>query len=96
MSYKFSELIDVEKLQGLSDKFTDLTGAVTAILDLDGKILTASGWQDICTKFHRVHPETCLRCTKSDTILAGRLAGTQVQCLPMRKRVDRCRLSHHH
>ena len=74
MKYKFSELIDIEKLQGLSDKFTDLTGAVTAILDLDGTILTASGWQDICTKFHRVNPQTCERCRESDTILAGQLS----------------------
>lgn len=73
MDYKFSELINVEEFQQLSDKFSKITGAVTAILDLDGKILTATGWQDICTKFHRVHPETCKRCLESDTILANKL-----------------------
>ncbi|MGM0508961.1 MAG: PocR ligand-binding domain-containing protein [Fusobacteriota bacterium] len=73
MKYKFSELIDVNDFQRLSDKFSKITGAVTAILDLDGKILTKTGWQDICTKFHRVHPETCKRCHESDTFLANKL-----------------------
>lgn len=73
MDYKFSELINVEEFQKLSDKFSKITGAVTAILDLKGEILTATGWQDICTKFHRIHPETCKRCQESDTILANQL-----------------------
>ncbi len=73
METKFSNLIDIEKFQKLSDKFTKLTGAVTAILDIDGKILITSGWQDICTKFHRVNPETCKRCRVSDTVLANQL-----------------------
>ncbi|UTF51917.1 PocR ligand-binding domain-containing protein [Desulfomicrobium sp. ZS1] len=42
---------------------------VFAILDLKGAVLVAVGWQDICTKFHRVHPETACRCKESDIIL---------------------------
>ncbi len=49
--------------------FQQLTGMVFAILDLKGKILAAAGWQDICTRFHRVHPETAKNCKESDTIL---------------------------
>jgi PAS domain S-box-containing protein len=70
---KFSELVDISELRGLCESFTAITGAVTAILDLEGDILTASGWQDICTRFHRVHPATASRCRESDTVLAGRL-----------------------
>mgnify|MGYP000882896392 FL=1 len=69
----FSELVDVAELQSLCESFTAITGAVTAVLDLDGNILVATGWQDICTKFHRANPMTCLRCRESDTILASQL-----------------------
>ena len=46
---------------------------VTAILDLDGNVHVATGWQPICTQFHRNNNETKKRCTESDTILAGKL-----------------------
>ena len=32
-------------------------------------MLVAAGWQDICTRFHRVHPETAKRCQESDITL---------------------------
>jgi PAS domain S-box-containing protein len=70
---KLSELLPVAELQELCEQFTALTGAVTAILDLDGNILIATGWQDICTRFHRVNPGTASRCHESDTVLAARL-----------------------
>lgn len=70
---KFTDLVDIDELRALCECFTDTTGAVTAILDLDGNILIATGWQDICTRFHRVHPTTACRCRESDTVLAGQL-----------------------
>jgi len=63
------DIIDIKALQSLMESFQKLTGMVFAILDLKGKILVSAGWQDICTKFHRVHPETSKRCTESDTEL---------------------------
>ncbi len=72
---KFIDLVDIGELRALCESFTSLTGAVTAILDLDGTILVATGWQRICTQFHRVHPQTASRCRQSDTLLAGRLSG---------------------
>jgi ligand-binding sensor protein len=70
---KFKDLVDIGVLRELCESFTALTGAVTAILDLEGNILVATGWQRICTEFHRVNPQTASRCRQSDTILAGRL-----------------------
>jgi signal transduction histidine kinase/ActR/RegA family two-component response regulator len=70
---KFVDLVDIGALRGLCESFTQLTGAVTAILDLEGTILVATGWQRICTQFHRVNPQTAARCRQSDTVLAGRL-----------------------
>ncbi len=67
----FKRLIDFDKVNALLDGFNEITGFVTAILDLDGNILFKSGWRQICTEFHRIHPETAKRCTHSDTVLAA-------------------------
>ncbi|HWR38875.1 MAG TPA: PocR ligand-binding domain-containing protein [Patescibacteria group bacterium] len=74
---RFSELVDIEELQTLCDSYHAHTGAVMAILDLEGNILISTGWQDICTRFHRAHPQTALRCRESDTILADQLGQGQ-------------------
>lgn len=56
MTYTITELIDVDELRSLCEIFTRMTGFVTAILDMEGDILIATGWQDICTRFHRATP----------------------------------------
>jgi PAS domain S-box-containing protein len=68
------DYIDFEKVDALLEGFNNATGFVTAILDLDGTVLSKSGWRRICTDFHRVNPETSKRCTISDTVLAGKMA----------------------
>ena len=56
MKHEFLNLIDFKVLQALSDRFCDIVSISSAIIDVNGKILITSGWQDICAKFHRVHP----------------------------------------
>ncbi len=73
MAYKFSELVDVEKVQALTDSFSHVVGIANAIIDLEGEIITGSNWQRICTDFHRVNPDTCQQCIASDTTLASRM-----------------------
>ena len=73
MKYKFSDLIDVEKTQALTDSFCRVTRIANAILDLEGVIITGSGWQRICTDFHRVQSQACERCVESDTVLANKM-----------------------
>lgn len=73
MDYKLIEIIDINELQELLDSFYNATGVATAIIDMEGQIITASGWADICTKFHRVHPVTCEMCIESDIELAAQL-----------------------
>lgn len=63
-------VLPIAQLQSLLDTFNAFFPAVTAILDCEGKILQASGWQDICTRFHRINPESCRNCTESDIFLA--------------------------
>lgn len=72
-----SELLDVPAFQNLLDSFFQLTGMPTALLDKTGEILIDSGWQEICTKFHRINPVTAERCKESDTVLANQLATGQ-------------------
>jgi len=85
MKSKILDFIDFERLNTLLEGFNRSTGFVTAILDLEGNILSHSGWRKICTDFHRVHPESAMNCSKSDTELANRMGQDQkyyhYQCL---------------
>ncbi len=47
------------------------SGIALAVLDVDGEVLVAAGWQDICTQFHREHPETVKHCLESDLRING-------------------------
>jgi PAS domain S-box-containing protein len=51
------------------DDLYRLTGLKMSIIDLKGRVLVDVGWQDICLKFHRAHPETRKKCLESDTEL---------------------------
>ncbi len=64
-----ADIITTETVQELMDDLYHLTGFANALVDQNGKVLVATGWQDICTKFHRVHPETRRFCQESDTRL---------------------------
>ncbi len=67
------DIINVAELQQIMDDFHKLTGLVTAILDTKGNVIEKTGWQDLCTKFHRIHPETAGYCTESDLYLTDNL-----------------------
>ncbi|MDD3364638.1 MAG: PAS domain S-box protein [Syntrophomonas sp.] len=73
MRYHLNEILDIPMLQKLMENFYNFSGMATSILDADGKILLAVGWQDICTKFHRVCPQTECRCRQSDQYLKEHL-----------------------
>ena len=64
---------DSPGLQNLMDRFQELSGLANAVIDLKGKVLIASGWQEICIRFHRVHPEACRHCVESDIYLSANL-----------------------
>jgi len=67
---ELSDILDVENVQAFMDDFWSITNFPVGILDLKGNILVATGWQDICVKFHRAHPEANKHCLESDTILS--------------------------
>ncbi|MBN1499875.1 MAG: PocR ligand-binding domain-containing protein [Spirochaetes bacterium] len=68
-----SKFINIDKITGLLENFTSITGMVTAVLDINGRVLVSTGWQDICKNYHRVNCETAVNCTESDCYLAQNL-----------------------
>lgn len=71
--FNFTDLVNVDELQKMMDIFYELTGFPIGLVDIHNNILVATGWQDICTKFHRIHPETLAHCHESDAIIAQHL-----------------------
>jgi PAS domain S-box-containing protein len=65
-----ADIIDAPAIQSLMEDFYELAHIPVGIMDLQGKVLVGVGWQDICTKFHRVHPETLVNCIESDLRLS--------------------------
>ena len=70
---KIQDLIDIEQFQLLQDRLNEIYSFPAAIIDNDGKVLTATAWQDICTKFHRQNSECEKECIKSDQYIADHL-----------------------
>ena len=63
---ELADIIDIPAIQSLMDDFYRLVAIPMAIIDLQGRVLVGKGWQDVCTLFHRVHPETLGNCLESD------------------------------
>ena len=68
---ELADIIDVPIIQSLMTDFYNLALIPMAIIDLKGKVIVGAGWQEICTKFHRVHPKACRNCLESDTELTS-------------------------
>jgi PAS domain S-box-containing protein len=66
---ELSDFLDAPEIQALMDDLYRNTGLKMSIIDLKGRVLVDVGWQDICLKFHRAHPETLKNCHESDTLL---------------------------
>ena len=62
-----SDIINLPVIKSMMEDFYKITGVTSAILDTAGNILIGVGWQDICTRFHRVNPQMSRYCAESDT-----------------------------
>ncbi|MGC9321897.1 MAG: PAS domain S-box protein [Kosmotogaceae bacterium] len=67
---KLEDMLDVEAIQSLMNDFYRLTNIGVTLVDIHGNILVATGWQEICTKYHHVNPETLRNCLYSDIELS--------------------------
>src|SRR5665648_1245655 len=67
------EILEIEKLSKLLERFYNATGLGNSIVDLKGNVLHGVGWKSICTEFHRKHKTSSERCLVRDTIIANKL-----------------------
>lgn len=74
MRYVLKELLDIPLLQSLLFSLYEINSMPTAILDLEGNILTATAWQNICTDFHRLNPDSVKKCIESDNRINANLS----------------------
>ena len=63
---ELEDIIDSNEIQSMMDYLYELITIPMAIIDNKGKVLVGVGWQEICTRFHRVNQETCKNCIQSD------------------------------
>lgn len=75
MGILLKDILDLEIINSLLENYSKATGLVSSLLDLDGNILAKTGWQKICTDFHRINPESAQACRESDTVLANSHSG---------------------
>ncbi|MCP4706172.1 MAG: PAS domain S-box protein, partial [candidate division Zixibacteria bacterium] len=80
-NYSFKELVDVKTLQSFTDTLYSAFRLPSAIVTTDGEILTGSGWQKICTDFHRKNPESEKDCIESDTCLTKMIGEGKKYCI---------------
>jgi|GEM_PF-2261389 len=67
---EFAHILNTPLIRSLAEELQQIVPLAVAILDLNGNILMATGWQDICTKFHRVHEPCRSYCHESDRLLS--------------------------
>jgi PAS domain S-box-containing protein len=66
---ELADVIDVDMMQSLMDDFYELTHVGIGVIDMQGRVLVAEGWQDICSMYHRRQPEALANCLESDLVL---------------------------
>ncbi|HEX7483129.1 MAG TPA: MASE3 domain-containing protein, partial [Candidatus Bathyarchaeia archaeon] len=74
-----ANIIDIPKLQATMNNLYEVTKMGFALIDLKGNVLVGTGWQDICTKFHRVNPDTLKNCIESDIELTSGLENGEIR-----------------
>lgn len=73
MTHKLQDLIDMSLFQTMLDRLNELYPFPSAIVDVQGNILVANAWQDVCAKFHRLHPQAAMQCKISDQYISNHL-----------------------
>jgi PAS domain S-box-containing protein len=83
--YTIRDLVDMDELRHLFEQFTQATGFTIGFTDYPGlNVLIATGWRDICTKFHRSCPASAVGCLRSNRRLVKQLTR------PNQTRIEPC------
>ena len=76
---QLGDVLDTATIQSLMREFHKLARIPSAVIDTNGKVLVGAGWQEICTRFHRVNPESCKHCIESDTQLSAGIPAGEIK-----------------
>ena len=76
MDIHFSNLVDLDAFRKMLKSFYEATGILHGLVDADNKVISAVGWQEACTRFHRANPESNKHCLASNCYLAEHLGAT--------------------
>lgn len=79
MFLELLDLIDLDQVKNLLKSLSDVTGLAHSLVDTQGQVVCSAGWQDICSRFHRKHPEAAARCLQSDLLVDRYLAPGEYQ-----------------
>ena len=92
---QLKDIIDIPALQSMMNDFYQVTGVLSAILDISGNVLIAVGWQDICNQISpRQSAAVCELQGKRHHSYARR--GTRnIQVLPVQEQAVGCGDSAH-
>jgi PAS domain S-box-containing protein len=72
--YSIKDLVDIERFRSVLEKFSQATGYTAGFLAYPSlEVLIATGWRDICTKFHRSCPASVCHCKTSNAELFANL-----------------------
>lgn len=72
--YSIMDLVNIEILHNALEKFSSASGFTAGLLEYPSqKILIATGWRNICIKFHRSCPESAENCRYSNIHLTKHL-----------------------
>jgi len=81
MEYSFTELVDIDAFHSMLKSFYEATGILHGLVDSENNVISAIGWQEACTDFHRAFPISRERCLESNEYLAEHVAaGGTVGC----------------
>lgn len=80
IQYRFSDLIDVEAFTRMLESFFHATGIPNGVVDADGNLLSMSGGDNACARFHRDNPKSAEFCRDSNIAIMrdlrdGRVTG---------------------
>ncbi len=72
--YSIQDLVDIDRLREIFEKFSLVTGFTIGLMAHPSQeVLIATGWRDICAKFHRVVPASLEHCRHSNASLTEEL-----------------------
>ena len=70
--YSIQELVNIPRLRTLFEEFSISTGFTTGMVSYpEQELLIATGWRDICVKFHRACPKAAECCKESNVYLTS-------------------------